>query len=102
MQEKKKTIFLSEVGPAVHSVLSNLGAPAKPKDKSINEIFVSLKQYYEPAPLEISVSFHFGKRHQKSGETISDDILALKKLFIHCNFGNYLNQALRDKFVCGL
>ncbi|KAJ8032982.1 hypothetical protein HOLleu_23086 [Holothuria leucospilota] len=102
MQEKKTAIFLSEVGPDVYSVLSNLVAPAKRKDKSIDEIFISLKQYYEPAPLEISESFHFGKRDQKPGESVSDYILALKKLSIHCNFGNYLNRALRDRFVCGL
>ena len=31
-----------------------------------------------------------------------DFTVALKKLSIHCNFGVYLNRALRDRFVCGL
>ena len=30
------------------------------------------------------------------------DVLALKRLAVHCNYGEYLNRALRDRFVCGL
>ena len=61
-----------------------------------------LKEHYNPAPLEIAESFHFGTRVRKEGESIADFIVALKKLSIHCNFGVYLNRTLRDRFVCGL
>ena len=33
---------------------------------------------------------------------MNDYILVLKKLSIHCNFDQYLNRALRDRFVFGL
>ena len=40
---------------------------------------------------------------QKPGESIGEyAVVALKKLSIHCNFGEFLNRALRDRFVCGL
>ena len=32
VSERKKAIFLSEVGPETYAVISNLVAPAKPKD----------------------------------------------------------------------
>ncbi|XP_067055925.1 uncharacterized protein [Acropora muricata] len=85
---RKRAIFLTEVGPEVYSTLRNLLAPAKLKDN--------------PKPLEIAQSFHFGTRDQISGESVSDYLLALKRLAIHCNYGEYLNRALRDRFVCGL
>ena len=50
--------------------------------------------------MDIAESFHFGTRYQKQDESISDFIVALKKLSIH--YGEFLNRALRDRFVCGL
>ena len=40
--------------------------------------------------------------NQETDESISDYIVALKKLSIHCNYGEFLNRALRDRFVWGL
>ena len=100
--QQRKAIFLTEVGPEVYSVLSNLLSPAKPKDSTLENTIRRLKDHYDPAPLEITESFHFGMRNQNPGESINDYILALKKLSIHCNYGEFLNRALRDRFVCGL
>ena len=76
---KDKETLLTAVGPEVHSVLSNLLSPAKPKDSTLEDIIRRLKDHYDPAPLEITESFHFGMRNQNLGESINDYILALKK-----------------------
>ena len=76
--------------------------PRSAKEVELTEITRVLKEHYNPAPLEIAESFHFGTRVRKEGESIADFIVALKKLSIHCKFGVYLNRALRDRFVCGL
>ncbi len=86
----------------MYTVLSSLVAPKKPRDMMLDAIADRLKRHFNPPPLEISESFHFGKRDQKPGEAINDYVLALKRLSVHCNFGDYLNRALRDRFVCGL
>ena len=62
----------------------------------------ALERHYNKAPLEIAESFHFRTRYQKRDESIGDFIVALKKLSIHCNYGECLNRALRVCFVCGL
>ncbi|GFO14921.1 transposon tf2-9 polyprotein [Plakobranchus ocellatus] len=46
--------------------------------------------------------FKFHKRNQNSSESISEFCTAIKKLSEHCNFGETLKMALRDRFVCGL
>ena len=100
--ERKRSIFLTKVGPEVYATLSNLLPPAKPKDTRFTDIVRVLEKHYDPKPLEIAQSFHFGTRNQKAGESIGDYILALKKLAVHCNYGEFLSRALRDRFVCGL
>ena len=99
---RKRAIFLTEIGPEAYSTLSNLLAPAKPRDTTFANIVEALERHYNPAPLEIAESFHFGTRYQKQDESIGDYIVALKKLSIHCNYGEFLHRALRDRFVCGL
>ena len=84
---RKRAIFLTEVGPEVYSTLSNLLAPAKPKDTLFTDIVRILEKHYNPKPLEIAQSFHFGTRNQKSEESVSDYVLALKKLAVHCRGG---------------
>ena len=55
-------------------MLSNLLSPAKPKDTSLADIVQRLKNHYDPAPLEITESFHFGMRNQQTDESITDYI----------------------------
>ena len=100
--ERKRARFLTEVGTEVYSTLSSLLAPTKPKDTPIVDIVRVLEKHYNPKPLEIAQSFHFGTRNQKSGESVGDYVLALKRLAVHCNYGEFLDRALRDRFVCGL
>ena len=100
--ERKRARFLTEVGTEVYSTLSNLLAPTKPKDTPIVDIVRVLEKHYNPKPLEIAQSFHIGSRNQKSGESVGDYVLALKRLTVHCNYGEFLNRALRDRFVCSL
>ena len=99
---KKRAIFLTEIGADSFTLVNDLLAPRSAKEVELNEITRVLKEHYNPAPLEIAESFHFGTRVRKEGESIADLTVALKKLSIHCNFGVYLNRALRDRFVCGL
>ena len=92
MANRKRAIFLTEIGPDAYSTLSNLLAPEKLKDTPFVDIYIkALEKHYNPAPLEIAESFHFGtpSRYQKQDESISDFIVALKKLSIHCNYGEF-------------
>ena len=99
---KKKAVLLSNVGAKVYGVLRNLVDPAKPADKTFAELKTILTQHYVPERLVIAERFRFNKRDQLSGETVSEYVVALKDLARTCNFGAFLDQALRDRLVCGL
>ena len=102
VQTKMRAIFLTEVGPAVYETVKNLLAPGKPKDTSLQVILKKLRDHFDPKPLEIAESYRFGTRCQMPEEDIANFVVALKKLSIHCNFGDFQDRALRDRFVCGL
>ena len=61
-----------------------------------------LLQHYKPKPLIIADCFAFHKRDQQPKEKVNEFLTELRKLARSCDFGDFLEQALRDKFVCGL
>ena len=101
-QNKRVPILLSSIGSTTYSLLSDLVAPTLPKDKSFAEIKAVLQKHFEPKRAIIAERFHFHKRDQSAGESVAEYDAALRKLATHCKFGNYLEEALRDRFVCGL
>ena len=50
----------------------------------------------------IAQRFHFHCRDQAVGESIAEYVAELRRLSTHCEFGAFLNEALRDRLVCGL
>ena len=61
-----------------------------------------LKKHLNPTPIVIAERYKFYDRKQKRDETLSEYMAALRKLTEHCEFGGFLNEVLREKYVCGL
>uniref|UniRef100_A0A803JEW5 Gypsy retrotransposon integrase-like protein 1 n=1 Tax=Xenopus tropicalis TaxID=8364 RepID=A0A803JEW5_XENTR len=101
-QEKKADILLATLPAKTYSLLKTLIAPAKATELSYERITETLSQHYKPQPIIIAERFRFYRRNHKMGESLADYILDLKRLSASCEFGTFLDQALRDKFVCGL
>ena len=101
-RDKQVPTFLSAVGPATYSILRDLCAPALPSTVLLADIFQCLKKHYEPKRATIVERYHFHKRDQVAGETIAEYDAALRNLATHCQFADYLEEALWDRFVCGI
>ena len=100
--EKKVPVLLNAIGKANYQLLRNLLAPIPPAEKSFEDLVTALKGHFEPKPLVISERFAFHRRQQGQHETVLQYVAELRKLTLHCEFGAYLEEALRDRFVCGL
>lgn len=59
---KKVPILLSSIGANTYALLSDLTAPATPKEKSFDEISTILRDHFEPKRSVIVERFHFHKR----------------------------------------
>ena len=100
--EKKVTVFLSVLGASTYTLLRDLVAPTKPSEKSFTQLKELLKKHYEPTRIVIAEQFYFHHRSQQSGESIAQYMAELQKLATHCEFAIYLEESLRDHFVCGI
>ena len=101
-EEKKAPVLLSAIGPRTYRLLRSLVAPEKPKDKTYNEIVSALEAHLAPTPQLVPERFRFLECVQKEGESVSQFIASLQKKTEHCQFGTFLNDMLRDKFIQGL
>ena len=101
--DKQKTaIFITVIGEETYSLLRNLMAPIKPHSKSCTELANLLIEHLNPKPIVIAERFKFYGRNQHEGESVSEFLAELRRLSLHCEFEAFLDQALRDKLVCGI
>ena len=101
--EEKVLLFLTVIGGTVYSLLHDLFAPESPVDKPYATIVEKLKAQFEPKPVNILTHrYTFHQRNQGSDESIAEYVAELCPLASHCEFGTFLEQALRDRLVFGM
>ena len=99
---QKRAIFLTAVGASTYQRLRNLVAPAKPGEKTFQELCDILTTHHNPKPAVPLQRFRFNSRVQHPGESVASFVVALRGLSEHCEFGETLEAMLRDRLVCGI
>ena len=95
--DKRKAILFSSCGAATYQLIRNLVAPKKPTKKTFDEIITLVKDHHQPCLSTIVQRFNFHMQMQKPSETISDFVAQLHKLSEYCEFGDTLEDMLRDR-----
>lgn len=95
--DKKVAVLLSVIGSKTYSNVRDLVSPARPDFKSYDNLVGILKKHFNPKPLVIAQRFYFHQRAQAESESISDYLAELKKLAWNCEFGQHLDEALRNR-----
>ena len=101
-ESKKRAIFLTSIGQATFEKAKALISPRALDATPFEDIKNALKAHFSPAKIEIAERYKFFQRKQSSSESVAEYVASLRKLAVHCNFGSYLDTALRDQLVCGL
>ena len=99
---KKVSVLLTVIGAETYTLLRGQVSPVLPKDKTFEELETVLKAHFEPKSLVIAERFRFYRRSQTAEETTAQFVAAMRKLAASCQFGGFLNEALRDRLVCDL
>ena len=93
---------MTSIVSETYNILRDLLSPVKPSGVKFTDFVTTLRDPYELKPIVIAKRFHFHKREQLEGEGVAAYSAALKKCSEHCAFGAFLEEALRNRFICGL
>lgn len=98
----KSSALFSIMGPKAFGLLKDLVSPADITALSYSEISLALINHFKPQRNIIFERFKFHSKVQDSDESLTDFVAGLKSLASTCEFGQYLDEALRDRFVVGI
>ena len=99
---KKRSVLLSTIGPKAYQTLASLVAPETPGGKTYDELIKLMAEHLSPKPPVIVQRYRFHSRVRQQGESVSVYVTQLKELARKCEFGDALNDMLRDRLVCGI
>ena len=101
-EKKKVSILCSSVGTGTYHLIKTLCLPKKPEENTFEEISSLVENHFKPKLSEASASMIFYSRNRQKGETVQIYLASLRSLAKPCNFGQFLDRALRDKFIVGV
>jgi len=100
--DRQRRLLTLSLGDEVHKILTDLVSPDSIRDKSPAELLQLLSAQFQPKKLVVAESVRFWERNQREEESIAQYVAELRYMAKSCDFGQFLNRALRDKLVSGL
>lgn len=98
----KLSLFVTVCGPEIFELLVKLFIPEDPLKSTYAACILKLKDHFNPKKSKVLQRFKFNKCSQLVSQSISDYILDLRVLAKSCDFGTFLDEALRDRFIAGI
>jgi transposase InsO family protein len=98
----KNRLFVNKIGDVASAKIMKAVKPKVFTDYSFDEIIKLCKDLFGVQRNSIVEHFKFNNRNQHEGETLGDYALELQSLAEYCEFGGFLDTALRDRFVAGI
>ena len=94
--------MLSSCGITTYKLLKGLTVSSKPGEKSFDELKQLMLHHQNPRPNMIAERFKFNSRVRHANESVSMFVAELRKLTEYYEYGESLNDMLRDRLVCGI
>ena len=99
---QRKAILLSSCGITMYKLFKGLTGQSKPGEKSFDELKQLMLHHENPRPNMIDERFKFNSRVRNANESVSMFVAELRKLTEYYEYGESLNDMLRDRLVCGI
>ena len=99
---KQRATFISQCGAAIYKLVRSFVAPQKPNEVEYPTLVKRINKHFVPKPSVIVQRFKFNTCVRQAGESVSTFVAHLHALSEHCEFGDTLEDMLRDRLVCGI
>ena len=101
---EKKNVMLAVIGSEGFELLAALCTPGTIAEKTHAQLCKLLDGHFTQGTNELAESFNFDTRCQRENETVAEFIIQLKKISIHCGFGDadQVKKRLRNRLVAGV
>ena len=100
--EARRNLLLSKIGPDAFKVLVDHFRPDAVTSKTYAQLKDILRKHYRKDTCILAERVKFTMRHRKDGETVSQFLIALRAIAGNCDFGESLNERLRDQLTIGI
>lgn len=100
--EEKVLFLMANCGGVLYKIIFQVIAPKKPEEMTFDEIKDKLLHYFDPKCGMHGQRLKFRQRIQKDDENVSEFIVAIKSMTQFCEFGNFLDEAMRDQLIFGM
>lgn len=101
-EDKKRDILLGSLGPHPFKIVFDTSQPTPLGNLSFNDIVEILNKYFTKPTAPLSQRVIFSRRFRHEGESVNQYELSLRSLAGNCNFGENLDERLRDQFILGI
>lgn len=101
-EERRRAVLLTVIGSETYSVLRALLSPSKPSETEYGAIIACLKAHFEPGVSPIVARYQFHNCCRAPSESASAFLKRLREASGPCDFGATLDEAIRDRLVCGI
>ena len=100
--DKQRAVLLSVCGASTYQLIRSVVSPAKPTEKTFEQLVTLMKEHYFPKPSVTMQRFAFNSSSHKQGESVANFVADLRRLSEYCEFGESLAAMLRDRLICGI
>lgn len=101
-ENKQISTLLIRISEATYKILKSLTHPELPKDKTWEDLTEILRLRFRPRKSIFRMRIIFEKLCQGDGELVSKWYTRIREAAAGCEFDNYLEERIRDKFVTGM
>lgn len=96
--DKKRAVLFSVCGAQMYNLIRGIVST----DESFDVIVAAVTKHCSPPPSSIVQRFRFNTRIRATNESVADYVAVVRQLTEFCEFGDTVDNMIRDRLVCGI